>query len=186
MAARDVDREVDDRLAVRVANDRSPADGLERLPDPGGRAVLVARPVAETRDPHHLEHVALAVLVVLDRAKRLLGVRRQDTAVAGHVALDPRERDRIGGLAGRCRRGGREHEGCEGGHGRELLEASRRHRAREAAPAEGRKCRVERCGAERAGELHAEPLLVLRLDGDHHQDHRRRPGATDHAHGGGR
>jgi hypothetical protein len=102
-AALHVDRDVDDGLALPVADDRAAVDGLEPLADARDGDVLVARPVGELRDALRLEHVAAAPLRVEDQADEL-PLRILDRLLRADVAFDEGQRDRIAGLARRRRR----------------------------------------------------------------------------------
>ena len=102
--AGDVDRDVSDRLAVPVPDDRAAGDGLERPGQARRRLVLVARAVAVVRDARAAENVAAAGLAILDEPDRLAAIRAVDAGDAGDVALVP---DESHGVSGRSRPSGR-------------------------------------------------------------------------------
>ena len=119
-AGGDVDVDVDDRLSVRVPDDRAAAHPFERLVDARDRRVLVARPIGEAGDADRLQLVAVEVLVVLDDTDRSAAVRSHvrsvDRGLAGDVALFPHDADRLAGLAGDRRRRNQHERREQGRH----------------------------------------------------------------------
>ena len=88
--------EVDDRLALRIADDRAAADRAQVVADLDLGGILVAGAVAEMGDALDVEPVTLAVLAIGDEADDALAVLAPDRRGAGVVALEVGEGYRLG------------------------------------------------------------------------------------------